>query len=88
MTIAPEKKPCVFGMMNTECLQMRTVGGKWMSVYGGIDGFDFVSGYTYRLRVLENHIANPPADGSAIDYSFLKVISKRFTPGAYDEFLL
>ena len=87
LTIAPETKPCVFGMMNTECLQMR-VRGKWMTVYGGIDGFDFVPWYTYRLRVLETRVDSPPADGRAIEYSLLKVISKRVSPVKYDEVLL
>ncbi len=69
-------KPCVFGMMNTVCLQMR-IGGKWTQVYGGIDGLDFVPGYIYRLRILETRIENPPADGASIEYSLLRVISQK-----------
>ena len=88
LTIASEIKPCVFGMMMTECLQQRTGVGRWSSLYGAISGFDFVSGYTYRLRVLETQISDPPADGAAIEYKLLKTISKRLAPVKYDEILL
>jgi Domain of unknown function (DUF4377) len=74
-------------MMDAECLDIR-IGGKWSSVYGGISGFDFIPGYTYRLRVLETKVENPPADGSAIGYTLLKVISKRASPIKYDEILI
>lgn len=87
MTIAPETKSCVFGILDAQCLQVRA-GWKWSSLYGGISGFDFVSGYTYRLRVLETRIDNPPADGSAIEYSLLKVISTKSTISYIDEILI
>lgn len=77
LTIAPEMKPCAFGMLMTECLQVRTGVGRWSSLYGGIAGFDFISGNIYRLLVLETKVENPPADGSAIEYSLLRVISEK-----------
>lgn len=77
LTIASEMKPCVFGMMMTECLQKRTGVGRWSSLYGGISGFDFVPGNIYRLLVLETKVENPPADGSSIEYSLLRILSKK-----------
>ncbi len=64
INIAPMMKPCVFGMLQTECLQARFAGWNqpWNPIYGGISGFTHISGSTARLLVLESKIANPPAD--------------------------
>ncbi len=75
--------PCVFGVLQTDCLQARFAGGgqSWGRIYGGIRGFDYVAGSRYRLLVLETRIENPPADGAAINYSFIKMLSqKSLTP--------
>lgn len=79
VTIAPQTVACTgVGPMN--CLQAKFIWPKeWGNLYFGIKGFDFVSGYTYRLLVLENRIANPVADGSSIEYSLIKILSKRLT---------
>lgn len=78
VNIAPVLSPCVFGMLQTECLQTRFAGWHqpWSSIYGGITGFDHSSGSSYRLLVLETHVENPPADGSAISYSLIKILSQ------------
>jgi Domain of unknown function (DUF4377) len=43
-------------------------------------GFDYVSGYTYRLLVLETEITNVPADGSSLSYTLIKILSKKLKP--------
>ena len=64
MNIAPMMKSCVFGMLQTECLQARFSGWNqpWNHVYGGISGFVHSSGSIDRLLVLENRLIDPPAD--------------------------
>ena len=78
MNIAPVLSPCVFGMLQTACLQARFAGWHqaWSSIYGGITGFDHILGSAYRLLVLETHVENPPADGSAMLYSIIKILSQ------------
>lgn len=44
----------------------------WFNLYGGIAGFDYVYGYTYRLRILETHTSD-----QKILYSLLKVLSQK-----------
>ncbi len=48
----------------------------WMTSLNSIEGFDYQWGFVYELRVRETHIANPPADGSAIRTELLSVVSK------------
>lgn len=59
------------------CLQVRTTEDQgWQLFYQKIEGFDFEPGYQYQLQVHKETIANPPADGSSIKYTLVKVISK------------
>lgn len=90
MNIASEMQVCTYGMaLNpSQCLQARTGLGKWKPILGGISGFDFVSGYTYRLLVLETKIENPPADGLSTQYTLIRTISKRLVAPKNDENLL
>jgi hypothetical protein len=48
----------------------------WQTFYGQIEGFDYVEGYAYELRVVEEKIDNPPADGSSIRVKVVEVISR------------
>lgn len=41
-----------------------------------IDGFTFEWGYTYSLKIKEIELANPPMDGSSVDYQLVKELSK------------
>ena len=84
VVIAPETTPCLSGMTMTGCLQMR-IGGKSVFISRDIDGFDFVPGYTYRLRVLETRGAG---ESTTYMYSLLKIIGKRIVPVRYDELLV
>ena len=49
---------------------------KFELALGRIEGFDYVEGYEYELKVLKSLIKNPPADGHIDRYKLLEVISK------------
>ncbi len=48
----------------------------WQLFYGQIEGFDYVEGYGYELRVVEEKIDNPPADGTSIRVELIEVINR------------
>jgi hypothetical protein len=48
----------------------------WQLFYGQIEGFDYVEGYGYELRVVEEKVDNPPADNSAIRVKLVEVIGR------------
>lgn len=76
--IGPEKKPCTAGVMKTDCLQYKSdVTAEWFNFYGQIDGFDWHAGTSYKLKVREEKIANPPADASAIKTTLIKVLESK-----------
>lgn len=77
MYISPESKTCS-GAGLQQCLQFRyNTKSNWQLLYGGIQGFEFVPGYEYKLNVLETKRKNPPADASSIERKLVKVISKK-----------
>jgi len=47
----------------------------WNKFYGSIEGFDYKPGFIYDLKVLEEGVPNPPADGSSIKYTLQEVKS-------------
>lgn len=64
--VSSETKPCV-GVGPMTCLQVRdTVSDPWQLFYGQIEGFTPQPGIAYRLRVIEQKVENPPADGSSV----------------------
>jgi hypothetical protein len=49
-----------------ECLQIReNPTDPWQLYYGEITGFTHEPGIEYRLRILEDQVANPPAGASS-----------------------
>jgi hypothetical protein len=59
------------------CLLVRQPGtGELHRHYGGIEGFEFEWGYTYRIDVTDRRIRNPPADGSSIRTIIHRVVSR------------
>jgi len=75
--IAPERKACT-GVGPMECLQVREAADRpWQYFYSEIEGFSHEPGFDYELRVREEKVANPPADGSSLRWTLVKVISKR-----------
>jgi hypothetical protein len=80
LTIAPEKQSCT-GVAPMECLQVRMGWQRqWQNFYNSISGFDYISGFTYRLLVLETKVANPPADSPSLSYSLIRMLSKKPKP--------
>ncbi|WP_373975419.1 META and DUF4377 domain-containing protein [Chitinibacter sp. SCUT-21] len=76
--VGPEKKDCVAGVMKTQCLQYKTsANGQWMNFYGAIDGFEWEQGKSYKLKIRQEKIANPPADASSLKTSLVKVLSSQ-----------
>ena len=74
--IAPERKPCT-GVAPMECLQVRESPDlAWQYFYSEIEGFAHEPGYVYELRVLEQTVPNPPADGSSLRWRLVKVVSR------------
>jgi heat shock protein HslJ len=74
--VASQKAPCV-GMMPTTCLQIRErKEDPWQLWHGNIQGFNFEPGIAYRLRILEEQVANPPADGSSIKWTLDMVVEQ------------
>ena len=78
--VAPERRPCT-GVAPMECLQVRESADRpWQYFYSEIEGFTFEPGYRYELRVREEKVANPPADGSSLRWTLVKVVSKQAAP--------
>ncbi len=73
--VAPTKVDCV-GVGKMKCLQVREAGGKWMNFHSPIEGFDFQEGWRYRLQVAVAKVNNPPADGSSLRYSLVRILDK------------
>jgi heat shock protein HslJ len=75
--VAPTQVDCT-GVAPQKCLQVKegTLDQDWKLHYSPIQGFDYEPGYTYRLRIRETAIANPPADGSSIAWTLMVIESK------------
>lgn len=74
--LAPELVDCV-GVAPMQCLQVKTSeAGDYELFYEGIDGFVYVPGYEYELRVQRMERVNPPADASQYVYSLIEVVSQ------------
>ena len=48
--------------------------GQWEYFYNSIEGFEFKQGVRQFIRVRIDTIENPPADGSSLKYTLLKVV--------------
>lgn len=74
------------GVAPMKCLQVqksRTIKkGKWQNFYSVIEGFNFETGYIYKLSVKEEKIdpAKVPADGSSLKYTLVEVLEKNPDP--------
>ena len=78
--VASERVPCT-GVAPMQCLQVREAADRpWQYFYSEIEGFTHEPGYAYELRVREEKIADPPADGSSLRWNLLKMVSKTPSP--------
>lgn len=72
--IAPETKACT-GVVPMNCLQTReSPAAEWTLFYDHIEGFDYVAGKSYKIKVRREKVANPPADASVFKYVLLEVL--------------
>ena len=61
----------------TRCMLVReSPTGTWGNFYGGIEGFDYRSGFRYTLSVAVREVPNPPADGSSRAYRLLEIVGR------------
>ena len=76
MWIEPELAECT-GVGPMECMQVSyTEDGETQLFYGSIDGFEYVEGTSYVIDVRVTEVANPPADGSSLNYTLVEVVSE------------
>jgi len=74
------------GVAPMKCLQVqknKTIEkGKWQNFYANIEGFEFQTGYIYKLSVKEEKTdpAKVPADGSSVKYTLVEVLEKNPDP--------
>ncbi|MGB5882171.1 MAG: DUF4377 domain-containing protein, partial [Thermoanaerobaculia bacterium] len=74
--VAHYRVDCV-GVGPQKCLLVKEEQySPWQFFYGQIEGFDYVEGYAYELRVVEEKIDNPPADSSSIRVKLVEVINR------------
>ena len=55
-------------------------GDEYTLFYGQIEGFEFEDGYEYKLVVKEEQVADPPAGGSSLKWSLVRVENKEPVP--------
>jgi hypothetical protein len=80
--VAPEKIACQ-GMVPMMCLQVKErMEDPWLLFHREIEGFAYEPGYLYEIVVHLRHIANPPADGSSVEYTLVQLVSKTGVPAA------
>lgn len=65
LEIADYRVPCE-GVARQLCYRFRAVGGDWELAANGVQGLDYQWGRTYRVKVREESVADPPADGAGV----------------------
>jgi heat shock protein HslJ len=73
LEVAPNIADCV-GVMKTQCMQVREPGQNWANFFGVIEGFTFKPDYSYKLLVNITKLENPPADGSSLKYTLVRLL--------------
>lgn len=78
--IASAKEDCT-GVAPQKCLQIKEEGtSDWTYFYNEIEGFDYVEGFYYKIKVNVSEVENPPADGSSLKYTLVEVLKKSKSP--------
>src|SRR5699024_386118 len=77
--IGPETVTCDAGVMKKQCLQVKWKEDQedWELFYNNIIGFEYETGYIYKLLVEVKQIKNPPADASSLAYRLIKELDKK-----------
>ena len=79
--VAPQRVECPAGAGKAMCYQVKdNKDDPWRLWYGDIAGFEFEPGVAYRLRILEERIVNPPADGSNVKWTLDLVVEQEIAP--------
>ena len=82
LQVASTRVECT-GVAIQSCLQVREPSAApWTLLYDRIVGFDYEPGYLYEIRVKEEAVANPPADGSSVRRTLVSIVSKSAAPPA------
>jgi heat shock protein HslJ len=86
--VAAAKRDCV-GMFPTKCLQIRESKAEpWTLLYWGIEGFEYVPGIEYRLRIKEDQVPRPVPDQASVVWYLDAVIEQSVVDrAAADEYL-
>jgi heat shock protein HslJ/predicted small secreted protein len=80
LQVAPARVECT-GVGPQMCLQVReSSAAAWTLLHEEIVGFHYQPGYLYEIRIKEEAVANPPADGSAIRRSLVAILSQTIVP--------
>ena len=69
---SPNNPAVIYVMSVTE----QETGEQYLLNLKEIEGFTYIEGYEYVLKVSKTTIKNPPADGSSISYKLIQVVSK------------
>ena len=65
------------GVAPQKCWQIReNPDSKWQLLYTPIKGFNYQPGYLYKISLSETAIARPPADGSSIQRTLIKILAQ------------
>ena len=76
--VAPNRRSCT-GVAPMRCLQIREQPtDPWRLYYGQIIGFSHEAGFEYQLRILEDVVPNPPADGDDKRWFLDRVVEQRY----------
>ncbi|MEX1021374.1 MAG: META domain-containing protein, partial [Litorilinea sp.] len=79
--VGPELVECT-GVGPMECMQVReSADAPYENFFDSIEGFDFVPGYAYELRVAVEEVEDPPADASSLRYTLVEVVSQTAVAG-------
>lgn len=74
--IGPELVDCI-GVAPMQCMQVKeTQEGDWTLFYDRIEGFDYESGYEYKVTVHVESMDDTPADVSKLKYTLVEVLEK------------
>lgn len=85
LLIASNKVDCT-GVAPQKCLQIKEVGETdWTYFYNDIEGFNYVEGFYYRLKVAVMEEDNPPADGASLKYKLIEILEQSKTPLNLDQ---
>lgn len=88
LEIAPQTKPCVAGVMQTQCLQVKKVSynalGKkqtldenWLNFYSPIEGYQHNNHEQVVIQMKQIQIKNPPMDSAHIRYVFERYVERK-----------